>query len=260
MTAAVCLVLLAAACAVLPPRRGVAAGRVLLGARGAGAEWGLNVSPGDPSGAGPRRLEPWWRWRPRTGRPLQTAASVETVRFLAALIAALDAGLPTGQAVTLVCGRATGPLSEAVGQAAADGSPVGEVLAARPDLDTVPGLRVVAAAWALHDRHGVVLAESLRTAALLVADEADQRRRVAAASAGPRATVRLISALPLAGPLAGWCVGLGPLGMYANPLAVLSLGVGLLVMLAGRTWSRRILASAARASPAALLSSPTGRG
>lgn len=265
MTWVVCLVLLGAGCVVLPPRRSVLVARELLRGRSDGADRGLpavgrgGVDPGVVS-AGPGS---WLRlvglWRAGVVRRRNPAAeSLETLRFLAALVAALDAGLPTRRAVMVVCGRSTGPLSRAVGQAAAGAQPVGEALAARADQDEIPGLRVVAAAWGLHDRHGVVLAEGLRTAAQLVADDADQRRRVAAAGAGPRATVRLISALPVAGPLAGWCVGLGPFGMYANPLALISLAVGLVAMAAGRLWSRRILASTARPEPAEALTSRVG--
>ncbi len=73
------------------------------------------------------------------------------------------------------------------------------------------------------------------------------RHRQDAALAGPRATMRLLTALPLAGPLCGWAFGFDPVELYAaGPLQLIVTGVGLALLGAGWLWCRTLIAKASR--------------
>lgn len=83
-------------------------------------------------------------------------------------------------------------------------------------------------------------------AAVVRAREGESRR--AAALAGPRATARLLGWLPVGGLGVAALLGAGP-GSPASGQGVTtaSVGVGVLFMLAGRAWTRRLVREAAGA-------------
>ncbi|MFJ4172153.1 type II secretion system F family protein [Paenarthrobacter sp. NPDC089714] len=93
---------------------------------------------------------------------------------------------------------------------------------------------------------GCPLADLLtRFAAQLEAEEDAEAARQTAL-AGPKATVRLLSWLPVFGLVLGMALGVDPLGiLLGNIVGMGTLAAGLLLTVAGRVWSSRLVASAA---------------
>ncbi|MGO4246670.1 type II secretion system F family protein [Paenarthrobacter sp. RAF54_2] len=107
----------------------------------------------------------------------------------------------------------------------------------------------LAACLDVAETSGCPLAELLtRFAAQLEAEEDSEAARQTAL-AGPKATVRLLSWLPVLGLVLGMALGVDPLGiLLGNFLGVATLIVGLLLTVAGRVWSSRLVASAVGAT------------
>lgn len=86
-----------------------------------------------------------------------------------------------------------------------------------------------------------------RVGAALADEEAVEVQR-RAALAGPRATVRVLTWLPLVGTGLGWSLGADPVGVLLDGGVgtVLLVGAGLLTW-AGRRWSGRLLRTAREA-------------
>lgn len=74
--------------------------------------------------------------------------------------------------------------------------------------------------------------------------DADRERRIA--MAGPRATVRVLSWLPLIGMGLGLLIGVRPLDLVSGLPGQLSIGGGLVLYLLGRWWMRRMMMRAER--------------
>ncbi len=104
----------------------------------------------------------------------------------------------------------------------------------------------LAACLDIAETGGCPLADLLtRFAAQLIAEEDAEAARQTAL-AGPRATVKLLSWLPVFGLVLGMALGVDPLGILLdNVLGVATFGAGLLLTVAGRVWSSRLVASAA---------------
>lgn len=107
----------------------------------------------------------------------------------------------------------------------------------------------LAACLDVAETSGCPLAELLtRFAAQLEAEEDSEAARQTAL-AGPKATVRLLSWLPVLGLVLGMALGVDPLGiLLGNILGVATLVSGLLLTVAGRVWSSRLVASAVGAT------------
>ena len=173
-----------------------------------------------------------------------------TADFAELAAVGLDAGLPSAQAAVLACavGASTHPEMQALAQrlvaVEAEGGAVGDCLARSADDD--PDLRFLAAAWRLTDEFGVAAAPAARTAAgvLREREAADERRTVLAA--GPRASMWLLTLLPLSGPAVALLLGLPVDEVYGRAAALASALTGLLLTGAGWLWSRRLLGRAVR--------------
>jgi tight adherence protein B len=114
---------------------------------------------------------------------------------------------------------------------------------ARPEI--ARGLRHVAGAWTLAERHGVPLAD------LLGAVHADLRwrlaytGRVSAALAGPKATAMVLGGLPVLGIVLGELIGAGPLQVLrSGVLGQMLVVTGAVLAAAGAAWARTIMSSA----------------
>jgi tight adherence protein B len=129
--------------------------------------------------------------------------------------------------------------------AAAQGGPLAPTWATYADALSSSDLRLVASAWSLCETLGSPLAPTVATVADVVRRRRTVRQRVAAASAGPVATMRVLTALPLAGPLVALAVGVSPGDLYAEPAGAASLAVGLALLLLGRWWAGRLVAAVA---------------
>ena len=106
----------------------------------------------------------------------------------------------------------------------------------------------LAACFDIAEASGCPLADVLTrfAAQLEVEDDAEAARQTALA--GPRATVSLLTWLPLMGLGLGIALGVDPLAiLVGTPLGLASLAAGLVLTVAGRIWSARLVHGAAGA-------------
>jgi tight adherence protein B len=202
----------------------------------------------------------WHGWHGRHGRHGRTVDQVEAeaLDLLDGLAPALRAGLPPVAALRLVTadagsgsGRSQPVPSGAhppaggglpgLGEAAARGEPLGPVWSAHAEAVRSDDLRLVAAAWTMCDTLGSPLASTVAIVADTVRRRRTVRQRLAAALAGPRATMRVLTALPLSGPVVALAVGVSPGELYTEPTGAFSLGAGLTLLVCGRLWAARMI-------------------
>lgn len=179
-------------------------------------------------------------WRRRLARSRRQAACVE---LCDALAAELDGGLSAVRALERSCG----PWSELAGVVAAArlGDDVGAALRRTAQLPGAEGLRAVAAAWDVAARSGSALSLVLTKVAEGLRNDQEARAEVMAALSPPRATAKLLAALPLFGIGLGFSMGANPLRflLYTGP-GVLCLSIGVVLALLG-VWWVELLATAA---------------
>jgi tight adherence protein B len=109
------------------------------------------------------------------------------------------------------------------------------------------GLRSLARGFGLSDALGAPLAPTVSALVLMLRQRHADAERAATAAAGPRASMRLLALLPLAGPVVGWVFGISPASLYAGSApATASLAVGLGLAAAGWWWGRALVARATR--------------
>jgi tight adherence protein B len=153
-------------------------------------------------------------------------------------------GLTQGSIAALAAARA----------AAGTGAPVSEAItrslpAAFPRADRECRIwSQLAACFDIAEASGCPLADVLArfAAQLEVEDDADAARQTALA--GPKATVRLLTWLPLMGLGLGIALGVDPLAiLLGTPLGLAALVAGIALTVAGRLWSARLVAAAAGA-------------
>lgn len=109
----------------------------------------------------------------------------------------------------------------------------------------------LAACFEIAEASGCPLADVLArfAAQLEVEDDAEAARQTALA--GPQATVTLLTWLPLLGLGLGVCLGVDPLAMLiGTPVGAAALVAGILLTIAGRIWSARLVRAAAGAAAA----------
>lgn len=108
----------------------------------------------------------------------------------------------------------------------------------------------LAAAWAVSGRTGAPLAGVLEGLARAVEDELDALAARDTALAGPKATARILSTLPLLGLGLGMVMGTDPLGVLLGMVwGHLALALGLGLSAAGLLWTRRLVCGAEEAAP-----------
>lgn len=182
--------------------------------------------------------------------------SRDDVADLTGRLAALArAGVPAPRAWQLLA-SGTGPgaaLAATVSGMVSSGGSVGTGLrlaaGGRPDpAGVADAVRWLAVASDVMDRSGAPSAlvhDGLAAGVLAELSRADEQE---VALAGPRLTAAMLSALPLAGAGLGLLMGANvPATLLTTPAGRLCLVAGSAVWFAGRWWSRRLVASAARA-------------
>jgi tight adherence protein B len=131
--------------------------------------------------------------------------------------------------------------------AAAQGAALGPLWREAAERADSAELRLLSQAWSLTEDMGVPLAQAVRTTAGLLEARIAHERRLAGAVAGARATVNVLTVLPVAGPLLGLVLGIGPGELYAGSLLTQgSLVVGLCLAGIGRWWVHRMVRAVAR--------------
>lgn len=162
---------------------------------------------------------------------------------------ALRAGLPAGDAGRLAAGLVTDAdprLSAWVEAACRRGEPLGAPLG-ELHRSGVGGreLGFLAAAWQLGDELGAATAPAAGRTALVVRRQVEAEQRRAAAVAGPRTSMWVLTALPLLGPVAVLAMG-APAGTFGRPVPLAALGLGVLLTGLGWALATRMLARAQR--------------
>lgn len=110
--------------------------------------------------------------------------------------------------------------------------------------------RGLAAAWFVAADAGAPLAPSLRGLADSLRDLAETQREIEVALAGPAATAKFVTVLPLVGILFGLGLGFDTLGtLFGTIPGGLCLVAGVALMLASRAWNGRLLRGAAPKDP-----------
>jgi tight adherence protein B len=171
------------------------------------------------------------------GLPARRVRNEEsTLVLLDRLAAGLRAGLTPADALGAAARTsvwASGAL-DAVLRSVAEGRSGAAALGRAARLRGDEHLGRAARAWALSEGSGAALAEAVDTAARGGRRALDHRRRVGVATAGARASVSLLTLLPIGGIGVGLLLGLTPGELYGTPLAVAALAVGLVLLLVGR--------------------------
>lgn len=243
-----CVLLTVAAVWCLPGRRARRELLVTTFVDDVGRPWSM------PRGPRPSAAALWRRVR---GEPSGRADRL-IVELLGGIAAGLAAGLSPGAAVTAAREAVESRLHEfpeldlwlaRLTQVASDGGPVGATwVAMGRDLD-LPLVTRIGRAWALSEVLGCPLTEAVRST--VAAHEAATRleRAFAAQSAGPRATVHLLTALPALGLALMPILGVDLARAFSPPVLLLAVAPGAGLILAGRLLTRRMVDRALR-SPA----------
>nr|WP_290368319.1 type II secretion system F family protein [Microbacterium foliorum] len=131
------------------------------------------------------------------------------------------------------------------------GDPHAAAVAARMDdgVALIPAIeaeggpwRDLAAAWEIATTVGAPLAEVLRMIAETLRDASSAADDVRIALAEPAGTARLLLWLPFAGLLLGFALGFDTVGViFGTPAGAVCVIAGLLLVLAARSWTRRLL-------------------
>jgi tight adherence protein B len=109
------------------------------------------------------------------------------------------------------------------------------------------GLEVLARAWRLSEEAGAAASATTSAAAAALRSRAADRRRAATLVAGPRASMWLLTALPVLGPVLGLLAGVGPGRLYESQLARASAVAGVVLAALGWLWAARLLRRAQQA-------------
>jgi tight adherence protein B len=165
------------------------------------------------------------------------------------LRAGLDLPAAVGVAARSPTVRSAAPwLGTRVAAAVDGGAGVSECLADAPSAgpDERSDLAVLARAWRLSEHTGAAASRTTAGAAAAIRARAAARERVAAALAGPRASMRLLTLLPLGGPVVGLLLGLSPGELYGSLAARAAAVLGLGLTAVGWWWSRGLVGRALR--------------
>ena len=189
------------------------------------------------------------RWGPRS----RSARHPWVAEFADVAAVGLDAGLDLASAA-LASARSPGVVDRApwlpplLATSVAQGRGVATLLEGGADLsgDERADLGLLVAAWRLAEETGATASTVTAAAAASIRGRREARDRADVVVAGPRASMRLLSALPLAGPVAGTLVGLGPDRLYASVASRVLALAGVALTVAGWWWARRMLRRASR--------------
>jgi tight adherence protein B len=163
-------------------------------------------------------------------RPVARRDDPDHVRVAVAQVAALlRAGAPPGAAWSRALGVSVDPA----------GTPD------EADLVTLVGGPAPARALVAASRLAGDVGAPLEAVSATLVAEAEARAEREAALAGPQATARVLLWLPVAGVLLGWALGADPLATAADGGAgTAAVGLGLVLLALGRTWTARLVAAA----------------
>ena len=220
----------------------------------------LAILPGGSPAVVPVRGQSQLAWarerarRHRPGRSGRDVAAQDLLGLLEAIVPALEAGIAPASALRIATDARSGsghvdPLAALAGDiasAGAEGVALGPLWRKAAESQGSSELRLLAQAWSLTEDMGVPLAQAVRTTAGLLEARIAHEQRLAGAVAGARATVNLLTLLPIGGPLLALVLGIGPGELYAGSrLTQASLVLGLCLAGIGRWWVKRMVRAVA---------------
>jgi tight adherence protein B len=192
-------------------------------------------------------------WRP--GRPAVGVSTQDLLGLLEAVAPALEAGMAPASALRIAADARSGAgppdpmaaLARAMASAAADGAALGPPWREAAESAGSAELLLLAQAWSLTEDLGAPLAQAVRTTIGMLEARIAHERRLAAAVAGAKATVNVLTVLPIGGPLLAVVLGIGPVELYGGSrLSQGSLVLGLSLAGIGRWWVRRMVRAVSR--------------
>lgn len=211
---------------------------------------GSESEPGAPgrgeAGGLHHRARGRWAAEVRLGR----AETGWVAEFAELSAVGLDAGLPGVDAARLACavGAASSVQMREVGAliaaTEAAGGQVGDAL--RRASGEHDDLAFLAAAWRLSEEFGAASAPAARLSARVLRERSASAERRTVLAAGPRASMWLLTLLPLSGPLVAMLLGLPVTQVYGSGAAGVAAAAGLGGTALGWVWSRRLLGRALR--------------
>lgn len=193
-------------------------------------------------------LDPMQRWRVR-----RSAVDEERVAFLAmleSLQSALQAGLGPVQALAILRTRSVWLaqcMAELVDAGDLTGDPASGPWHRYAVQSGLSEARLFAGAWTISHRTGAPLADAVEVVARQARSERELSRRRRSAMAGPKATMTVLSALPLGGIGIGVATGVNPIEVVgASPVLQACVACGAALLVLGRWWSAQIMRAAER--------------
>lgn len=172
----------------------------------------------------------------------RSAEHADAARTLQRLAVLLEAGIVPAEAWRLLAEDGDTTAQHLV----AGGAPEGGALADPAErMDQLGGSwGEVAVAWRVAQAVGAPLAPSLRQFAGALRSAAEVRDDVAVALADPRATARLVAWLPAVAILLGAALGFDIVTVFTHPVGLACVVVGVLLMIAARVWTARLVSDA----------------
>ncbi len=255
------LAVLASAAVFCWPAKGSATRRVVrrlgvtaLDGRQDGVPALIGGADGTETGRRARVVDRIRQWTRRLrGGPTDHGSGLNAAELLSVvehLGTALRAGLATATALDVVSRHAqlSAPARRAMSQLAA-ASRAGESLA---DIwprhtQTGAGARLLSQAWQISEHSGAPLADALASVARIMRTHIAEQRQIEATLAQARATMTILSLLPLGGPILALAVGVDPVALAGSRLSLISMGTGAGLLVLGRRWVRAQIRHAVRA-------------
>lgn len=210
---------------------------------------GADVSGRAAAAAGVGPAPAWPRGR-RRARRRRRAAEQTVLVVLDALGAGLRVGLSPEWTLRHLAATDDAAVAGLAAELVAAGSRGEQCWRRQARLAQAPEVLVVAQAWALAHDAGVRLADAVDLAARLLREARTRRDRREVSLAGPRATIAVLTLLPVLGPGVGLTLGVAPTTLYAgNVASIASTGAGLALLVLGRAWAHALVKRSRQAVP-----------
>lgn len=192
-----------------------------------------------------QQVAAWVRTRLLPMRGARSAARTREscLDLLDALAAELRAGRPAPAALARAAAPYPGLLVHTLGAHRLGGD-----LPAGLEVDAMacgaPVLRRLSACWRVGESTGAGLADAVGRLAVSTRESERVRLELAARTAEPRATMRVLAALPAFGLVLGAGLGADTLGwLFGTPAGRIALALGLTLEAVGLLWARRLIGS-----------------
>lgn len=205
--------------------------------------WPLREAPVIPRREAGRGI----RWPRRRRKPVSDLEAVTAM--LEGIAPALAAGVAPATAVSTSASLTAARVSRAglredlarLARESAAGAELAPLWAQMYTRHRLPALDDIARAWALSEQLGCPIGAALGAATAMMREQADLERRIAAVTAGPRATMQLLTVLPVLGVVIASLIGVPPWRLYAGTLGLTVLVLGALFVTSGRLLTRRMI-------------------